>query len=214
MLPPDQIERLVDKVVERLQRGQVPEPQRAPAYLRGSAPGIFDDLDQAVAAAGRAFEIWKETRVETRGKCIAAIRKVCLDRVEEIAQKAVAETGLGRVDHKVIKNRVAIEKTPGLEILDTVAFTGDDGLTLHERAPFGTLLSITPSTNPTETIINNAISMIAGGNSVVFNVHPGAKVISRTVIGWINEAIIANGGPSDLVACIAEPTIESAQALM
>src|SRR5438067_13060411 len=214
MLPPDQIERLVDKVVERLQRGQVPEPQRAPAYLRGSAPRIFDDLDQAVAAAGRAFEIWKETRVETRGKCIAAIRKVCLDRVEEIAQKAVAETGLGRVDHKVIKNRVAIEKTPGLEILDTVAFTGDDGLTLHERAPFGTLLSITPSTNPTETIINNAISMIAGGNSVVFNVHPGAKAISRTVIGWMNEAIAANGGPEALMACGAEPTIESAQALV
>src|SRR5437762_6417118 len=97
-----------------------------------------------------------------------------------------------------MKNTVAIDKTPGLEILDTAAYTGDDGLTLHERAPFGTLLSITPSTNPTETIINNAISMIAGGNSVVFNVHPGAKGISRTVITWINEAIIANGGPQDL----------------
>ncbi len=214
MLPPEQIEKLVEKVVERLQRAQAPEPPRAPAYLRGGAPGIFDDLDQAVSAANRAFEIWKETRIETRAKCIAAVRKVCLDRVEEIAKQAVAETGLGRVDHKVIKNRNAIEKTPGLEILDTIAFTGDDGLTLHERAPFGTLLSITPSTNPTETVINNAISMIAGGNSVVFNVHPGAKAVSRNVIGWINEAVVGSGGPESLVACIAEPTIESAQALM
>src|SRR5712692_11886283 len=202
MLPPDQIEKLVEKGVERLQRAEAraaPAPA-APAYLRGSAPGIFDDLDQAVSAANRAFEIWKETRLETRARCIAAVRKVCLDRVEEIAQKAVAETGLGRVADKIIKNRNAISKTPGLEILDTIAFTGDDGLTLHERAPFGTLLSITPSTNPTETVINNAISMIAGGNSVVFNVHPGAKGISRTVIGWMNEAVIANGGPEDLVA--------------
>ncbi|HEX4383963.1 MAG TPA: aldehyde dehydrogenase family protein [Myxococcales bacterium] len=216
MLPPDQIERLVEKVVEKLRSASaVPaEAPRAPAYARGNAPGVFDDLDQAVAAAGRAFEKWGDVDLETRAKCIAAIRKVCLDRVEEIAQKAVAETGLGRVAHKTLKNRVAIVKTPGLEILETKAFTGDDGLTLHERAPFGTLLSITPSTNPTETIINNAISMIAGGNSVVFNVHPGAKSISRTVIGWINEAIVANGGPQDLVACIAEPTIESAQALM
>lgn len=212
MLPPEQIEKLVEKVVERLQRG--PAPAAAPAYLRGSAPGVFDDLDAAVAAANRAFEIWKDVDLETRAKCIAAIRRVCLERVEEIAQKAVAETGLGRVEHKIVKNRVAIEKTPGLEILGTVAFTGDDGLTLHERAPFGTLLSITPSTNPTETIVNNAISMIAGGNSVVFNVHPGAKGISRAVIGWINQAITANGGPEALVACIAEPTIESAQALM
>jgi acyl-CoA reductase-like NAD-dependent aldehyde dehydrogenase len=227
VLPPDQIERLVDKVVEKLRqaeglsqagggagRGFAVAPGRSAAYVRSAQPGIHDDLDQAVAAAGRAFEIWREVKVETRAKCIAAIRKVCLDHVEEIARKAVDETGLGRVDDKVVKNRNAIEKTPGLEILDTVAFTGDNGLTLHERAPFGTLLSITPSTNPTETVINNAISIIAGGNSVVFNVHPGAKGISRSVIGWINEAILANGGPQDLVACIAEPTIESAQALM
>jgi acyl-CoA reductase-like NAD-dependent aldehyde dehydrogenase len=214
LLPPDQIDKLVEKVVERLQKAQNAPAARAPAFVHGNAPGVHDDLDQAVAAANRAFEIWREVKLETRGKCIAAIRKVCLDRVDEIAQKAVAETGLGRVDHKVVKNRNAISKTPGLEILDTIAFTGDDGLTLHERAPFGTLLSITPSTNPTETVINNAISMIAGGNSVVFNVHPGAKQVSRTVITWINEAVIANGGPEDLVACIAEPTIESAQALM
>ncbi len=235
-LSPDQIDQLVDKVVDRLRAAAAEEPardalvqagadgagrgfatrepQRSAAYLRASGLGVHDDLDEAVRAATRAFEIWREVRLDVRAKCIAAIRKVCLERVEEIANKAVAETGLGRVADKILKNRCAIEKTPGLEILTTVAFTGDDGLTLHERAPFGTLLSITPSTNPTETIINNAIGMIAGGNSVVFNVHPGAKQISRTVITWINEALVANGGPRDLVACIAEPTIESAQALM
>src|SRR3954463_8767755 len=114
MLPPDQIEKLVDKVVEKLRgalpqsgagadgagRGFAVEASKAPAYVRTGAPGIFEDLDQAVAAANRAFEIWKEVELETRAKCVAAIRKVCLDRVEEIAQKAVAETGLGRVAHK------------------------------------------------------------------------------------------------------------------
>ncbi len=216
-LSPDQIDKLVDTVVERM-RGQAEAQARplpgAPAYLRGAQPGIYDDLDQAVEAATRAFAIWRDTPLETRARCIAAIRKVCLERVDEIANQAVAETGLGRVSDKLIKNRVAIEKTPGLEILGTVAFTGDDGLTLQERAPFGVLLSITPSTNPTETVINNTISMIAGGNAVVFNVHPGAKLVSRMVIGWINQAILASGGPQALVCCIAEPTIESAQALM
>jgi len=210
-LSPDQIDQLVDQVVERL-RGEPRAP--SPAYLRSAPPGIHDDLDHAVLAATRAFAIWGGASLETRARCIAAIRKICLERLDQIANQAVAETGLGRVSDKLIKNRVAIEKTPGLEILETVAFTGDDGLTLHERAPFGVLLSITPSTNPTETVINNAISMIAGGNAVVFNVHPGAKRVSRLVIGFINEAILANGGPQDLVCCIAEPTIESAQALM
>ena len=239
-LSPDQIDRLVEKVVEKLRdagaggspagggdhlpqagagldgagRGFAVRPGKSAAYLRGSAPGVFDDVDQAVAAANHAFLQWRDVKVETRAKCIAAIRKVCLDRVEEIANEAVKETGLGRVADKILKNTTAINKTPGLEILRTVAFTGDDGLTLHERAPFGVLLSVTPSTNPTETIINNTISMIAGGNAVVFNVHPGAKGISCKVIGWINDAVTSNGGPANLVVALAEPTIESAQALM
>ena len=218
-LTPDQLERLVDKVVERMRDAEAKapgstEPARAPAFHRSGTPGVFSDLDSAVAAATRAFQIWKEAELEVRGKCISAIRKNCLDHLEEIATKAVAETGLGRVADKILKNRCAIEKTPGQEILRTTAFSGDDGLTLHERAPFGVIGSITPSTNPSETVINNAISMIAGGNSVVFNVHPGAKNVSRFVVGLINEAITSNGGPPDLVCCIAEPTIESAQALM
>ena len=229
-LSPDQIDRLVEKVVEKLRdggslpqtgagldgagRGFEVKAGKSAAYLRGSAAGVYDDVDQAVAAATSAFLRWREVTVETRAKCIAAIRKVCLERVEEIANDAVRETGLGRVVDKIAKNTVAIQKTPGLEILRTIAFSGDDGLTLHERAPFGVLLSVTPSTNPTETVINNTICMIAGGNAVVFNVHPGAKGISCKVIGWINDAITANGGPVDLVVGIGEPTIESAQALM
>ena len=212
MLPPDQIERLVDKVVEKLRDAE--RTPAAPSLLRGGPTAAFDDVDAAVASARRAFEVWRETPLATRARCIAAVRKACLDRLDEIAHKAVAETGLGRVEHKKVKNRVAVERTPGAEILATQAFSGDDGLTLHERAPFGALLSVTPSTNPTETVINNAIGMIAGGNTVVFNPHPAARRISREVIGWMNEAIVAGGGPAGVVTCMAEPTVESAQALM
>jgi acyl-CoA reductase-like NAD-dependent aldehyde dehydrogenase len=218
-LSPEQLERLVEKVVAKLRdaeaRGPLPsETPKAPAFVRGSGPGMHPDVDSAVQAAARAFERWKDTSVEVRSKCITAIRAACLARVEEIATKAVAETGLGRVADKILKNTAAISKTPGMEILRPVAFTGDDGLTLHERAPFGVIGSITPSTNPSETVINNALSMIAGGNAVVFNVHPGAKGVSRLVIGILNDCITGNGGPPDLVCGIEEPTIESAQALM
>ena len=99
MLPPDQIERLVEKVVEKLRQASdtpASPASRATAYVRGNAPGVFDDLDQAVAAAGRAFEQWGDVELATRARCIAAIRKVCLERVEEIAQKAVAEVASQR----------------------------------------------------------------------------------------------------------------------
>ena len=69
------------------------------------------------------------------------------------------------------------------------------GLSLVELAPYGTIGAITPSTNPTSTIICNAIGMIAAGNAVVFNAHPGAKQCSAQTIRLLNQAIQRAGGP-------------------
>ena len=69
-----------------------------------------------------------------------------LNKYQAMLEARQAELSAG------LRNRedIAIEKTPGMEILEPTVFTGDHGLTLHERAPFGVLLAITPSTNPTE----------------------------------------------------------------
>ena len=56
--------------------------------------------------------------------------------------------------------------------------------------------------------------MVAAGNAVVFNVHPNAKRVSCHNVALINKAIVAAGGPRNLITCIANPTVESAQALM
>ena len=112
------------------------------------------------------------------------------------------------------KNLLCVDKTPGPEMLAPLAFSGDDGLTIVERASYGVIGSITPTTNPTETIINNGIGMVAGGNAVVFNAHPYAARTSAYLVHLLNEAIVAAGGPENLVACVERPTIESAEALM
>src|SRR5439155_9709516 len=85
---------------------------------------------------------------------------------------------------------------------------------LTEPAPYGVIGAITPTTNPTSTIINNTIAMVSAGNSVVFNVHPNAKRVSCHNVALMNKAIVAAGGPRNLISCIANPTVESAQALM
>jgi len=188
-------------------------PPRAPAAIHGRM-GIFDDLDSATAAATRAFEEWQRTSVETRNVVIEAMRQTTRDLSPELAELAVRETGLGNVKDKIQKNLLCANKTPGTEILKPVAWSGDHGIAILERAPFGVIGSITPTTNPTETIINNGIGMIAGGNSVVFNVHPSAKGVSAYFIHRLNEAIVAAGGPANLLSALAEPTIDSAQALM
>src|SRR5262249_6440642 len=152
--------------------------------------------------------------LELREKIVAAMREVTLKHVKELSQHAHDETGLGRVEDKVRKNTLCATKTPGCEILRPISFSGDNGLSIVERAPFGVIGSITPTTIPTETIINNGIGMVAGGNSVVFNVHPGAARTSIWFVHLLNEAVQAAGGARDLITAVENPTIESAQALM
>ena len=176
--------------------------------------GVFTTIDQAVAAARAAFMTYDRMGLSVRFKIIAAIREVCRREGAALAKFAHDETGLGRYEDKIIKNEVVTEHTPGPEILEPIARSGDRGLMLTEPAPFGVIGAITPVTNPTSTIICNAIGMLSAGNSVVFNVHPSAKRVSMHSIQLLNRAVVAAGGPPNLLTCIAEPTIESAGQLM
>jgi propionaldehyde dehydrogenase len=152
--------------------------------------------------------------LEKRGELVAAMRKAGIDNAEYLAKLANEETGYGRVADKVQKNLLSARKTPGIEDLNTQAYTGDNGMTIIEQAPFGVIGSITPSTNPTSTVINNSITMIAAGNAVVFNPHPAAKRASQETMRLMNEAIVSAGGPATLVTTVKEPTLESGQAIM
>jgi propionaldehyde dehydrogenase len=114
---------------------------------------------------------------------------------------------MGRVEDKILKNKMAAEKTPGTEDLQPSAITGDRGLTLIEMAPYGVIGAITPSTNPIATVINNSIGMIAAGNSVVFSVHPGAQKSSLKTVALLNKAIQEAGGPANLLTAVAEPSL-------
>lgn len=227
----NQINAIVDRVVDQLTSGKSPgsEPSSkipAPRAVESNGTssvsftrvegrrGCFPDIDSAVQAAEKAFLEFKSAPVEQRKRIIAAIREICLDHLKEISKIAVDETGLGRYEDKLKKNRLAIVKTPGVEDVEPDAFTGDDGLTLQEKAPFGVIGSITPCTNPSETIICNGIGMIAGGNSVVFNPHPSAKKTSVYTIDLLNRAVITEGGPPNLFATVSNPTIQSAQTMM
>lgn len=231
-LSEDKIAAIVEQVVAKLQQGAVAtgaavtpfyggDPGRnvrpdAPAMShsdRGEG-GVFVDLDAAVEAARVAFRRFVAMGLEARYRVIATMREEASRHVEAMARMAVEETGLGRVDQKIIKNRLVIAKTPGPEVLETWARTGDDGLTLQEWAPFGVIGAITPTTNPTETIICNAIGMLAAGNAVVFNAHPGAKGVSAFTVQFLNKAIVGAGGPENLICCTREPSIELAQRLM
>lgn len=205
------IEAIVKKVMDNI---DLAEENDAP--LIDGKDGIFKDMNNAIEAAFAAQKEYMKMPLACRSKLIKAIRETMVqkDHAETICQMAVEETGMGNFHDKLLKQYLVVEKTPGLEDLGAECFTGDDGLTLLELSPFGVIGAIAPTTNPSETIINNSIGMLAGGNTVVFSPHPKAKKTSQYTVRLINQAIAAAGGPANLVVTTEEPSIENADIMM
>jgi acyl-CoA reductase-like NAD-dependent aldehyde dehydrogenase len=207
-------ERAISAIVEEVLKKLKDEGISSPASTRLGEAGVFASIDAAIDAAEGAQADLVRLPLETRKRIVGAMRSAACDHAEEVSKLALEETGLGRYDDKVKKNLLAATRTPGIEDLATEAVSGDHGLTVIERAPYGLIGSITPSTNPSETIINNAIGMVAGGNSVVFNAHPSASRTSMRTIEILNSAIVSEGGPHNVLTVAEKPTIETAQTLM
>ncbi|MFA0440897.1 aldehyde dehydrogenase family protein [Vibrio sp. 10N.222.51.C12] len=181
---------------------------------RSEQVAIFADVTDAVIAAKVAFEYYSIAPLKTRRAIIDSIRKEIKPLIPKLATDAVAETSMGKVEDKVIKNQAALFNTPGVEDLSTTALTGDDGMVLYEYSPYGVIGSITPSTNPTETLINNAISMLAAGNTVYFSPHPGAKALSVWLIEKLEEVAFKASGIRNLIVSVKEPSFKATQEMM
>ena len=230
------VRQIVEQVVSNLTRGrqetcgtcqksQTAAPERQPASIynfnqqvqpvrpTSAAParmGVYADAQEAVERAHAAQQLYqKNFLVEDRKRIIDTIRMRVVEQKETLARMAIEETGLGRYEDKVAKVELAALKTPGVEMLTTRAESGDAGLTIEEMAPYGLIGAVSPVTNPMETLINNVIGILAGGNGVVYNVHPSSKRVCAYTVELLNKAITEAGGPADLVTMVENPTMES-----
>jgi len=203
---------------ERVRHGTPPEaaaisaPPTTPVLRH--ADNLYATVDQAVAAARQAFVQLREMPLGIREQMVSHLRRAGREHAQVLALEAVQETGMGRYEDKIQKNLLNANKTAGTEMLAPTAWTGDGGMTLVEYAPYGVIGAIVPSTNPTATVICNAIAMVSAGNAVVFNAHPGAKRCSNLTAQVLHDAIVEAGGPANLVVGLADPTIETAQEIM
>ena len=202
------VEKLVQKVMEQVDANQ--------ELTTAGDWGIFATMDEAINAAEAAQRKYMSCSLADRAKFVQVIRDVALkkENLEYMSQATVDETGMGGYEYKITKNILAATKTPGVEDLTTEALSGDDGLTLIEYSPFGVIGAITPTTNPTETVICNSIGMLAAGNSVVFSPHPRAKNVTIFLIKALNKALAEAGAPANLIVTVAEPSIDNTNAMM
>ncbi len=183
----------------------------APKASRGDW-GVFKTVDDAVAAADDAFDRLSEAGIEARIQAINCVRKITEDQAEELGKLEMEETKIGRLDHKIEKLKI-VKLVPGVEFLKTDAITGDKGLTLTEYAPFGVIGAITPVTHSLPTLAGNVISMVAGGNTLVVNAHPGGARIAAEGVRRFNRAIHAATGLENLVTIVEQPTLDTAAAI-
>jgi aldehyde dehydrogenase len=202
----EEIEQIVREVLAQLGAAGGAKPAAANGDF-----GVFQRLDDAVAAADKARKHLVTQAV--RERVVEIIRRAARLSARRLAEMAVDETGMGRIEDKVKKNLLVANRTPGPEILSPSAISGDMGLTLVENAAWGVIASVTPSTNPAATVINNAISMTSGGNAVVFAPHPGAKRTTQEAIRTLNKALVEETEINNLLVCVKDPAIDVAKQL-
>jgi len=207
------IEQVVGRVMNSLGSDGAGRRAAAPPAETPAGDGVFDSMDAAVEAAWKAFQSYRRMSLEFRMAVVEAIRAFAMRHREEFARDTVAETGIGRVAHKMMKFELVATRTPGVEYLTTWCRSGDHGLTIEELAPYGVIGAVTPVTHPVPTLLNNAISFLAAGNTAVFNAHPGGQRVFAKAVAMLNRALVAAGAPPNLITAIRQPTIESANTL-
>ena len=216
---------IVDEVMRGL-GGRAPAASAAPAAAskpaaapsaprsvsKGPRYGVFEDVNEACAAAQVAFEQLTEKGIAGRAKVIEIVKEMVTAKAVEWGKFEFEETKIGRLDHKIEKLQI-VKLVPGVEWIKPYGLSGDHGITLEEHTPFGVVGAILPVTHSVPTLSGNIINIVAAGNSIVFNPHPGGARSAALAVRAYNEAIHAALGIENLVCTVEKPTLESFNAL-
>lgn len=215
------IRTIVEEVMQRLnETGAVDRATPAAAtpvvtsgrrFTKGKL-GVFDEADAAIEAAHGAYGQLGKLGLAGREKIVQIIKRMCRERAIEWGKLELDETRIGRLDHKIEKLQ-GIPNIPGTEWLSPYGMSGDHGITMEENCPFGVIGAITPVTHSIPTIACNIISMVAAGNSVVFNAHPGGAKCAVAAIHAFNEAIRKEVGIENIATIIETPSLDSFEAI-
>src|SRR5436190_16059080 len=174
--------------------------------------GVFEDTNEACAAAQEAFLQLQQKGVAARVKIVEIVKSMAEANAEQWGKIELEETKIGRLDHKIAKLEI-IKLVPGVEWLRPDARSGDHGITLEEYTPFGVVGAVTPSTHSIPTLSGNIVNIVAAGNAVVFNAHPSAARCAATAVRAYNEAIFRETGIENIATIIEKPSMESFAAM-
>ncbi len=184
-------------------------PQYSPMSNSAARDGVFLTVDEAVKAAHAAQKKVGDMSLEERGKMIFIVRRICIDRSDELGRMELEETKVGRLDHKIQKLK-NMRFVLGVEAMRSDARSDKSGLCIIERAPWGVIGMVLPVTHAVPTMAANAINILAAGNTAIFAPHPSGKRVSQYALQLFNREIERECGVANVLTTVLEPSIEAA----
>jgi acetaldehyde dehydrogenase / alcohol dehydrogenase len=178
---------------------------------------VFDGLEATLKKAREAQRIYASFDQEKVDAVFRAAALAASAMRIPLAMDAVAETGMGIVEDKVIKNLFASEyiynKYKGMKTAGVIELDEAGGYTVIAE-PIGVIAGVVPTTNPTSTAIFKALIALKTRNAIVFSPHPRAKKCTVRAARIVHEAAVAAGAPEGIIGWLAEPTVEASNRLM
>lgn len=200
------IAEVVEEILRRLQVAETPAKPAAPAL----GDGVFATVDEAVSAAAEAQLKIGSMSLEDRGRIVTIIKRMCEENAPEWARLELAETGLGRLDHKIEKLKI-VKNVLGVESMQIQARSDTSGLCVIERAPWGVIGMVLPATHSVPTMASNAINVVAAGNTAVFSPHPAGAKVAALSLQAFNREIQKELGVVNAFTTMADASIKSAE---
>ncbi len=176
-----------------------------------------EDLELLISRTKRAQKIYSTFTQEQVDKIFKAAALAANNMRIPLAKDAVAETGMGIVEDKVIKNHFACEyifnKFKDTKTCGIIEEDKTDGIAKIAE-PVGIIAGVVPTTNPTSTAIFKALLAIKTRNAIIFSPHPRAKDCTIKAARIVLEAAVKAGAPNSIIGWIDVPSVELSQALM
>lgn len=166
-------------------------------------------------AAKTAQAIYAEFTQEQVDKVVEAMSMEVRKYAEKLAKMANEETGFGKWQDKVIKNKFAAEIVyESIKGMKTIGILGEKDSVMDVAVPVGVVAGLIPSTNPTSTVIYKTLISLKAGNGIVISPHPNAKKCIIETVEILRKAAYGAGAPEGLIGVIEIPTMEATAELM
>lgn len=178
---------------------------------------MIQEVRDLVRTANKAQKALGDMSQEQIDRVVTAMCEAGARDAVRLAEMAVEETGIGRVEDKVLKNLFATaylyEHIKDMKTAGVIAHDQQNGI-VEIAVPMGVVAAVSPTTNPTSTALNNAIIAIKARNALVLSPHPRSKRCTCEALETVRKAAVQAGAPEGCLGCISDPGIAATEELM